>query len=237
MPESVLLSPLKARARRRLLLTGGYGLLALGFFLAGFLLPSMFAGERAPASGLERARLPRPVPVGAFSLHEIGARAGAAPYTRERLLNQWTLMYFGYSHCPDMCRPAVTVLAELARALGAGSRPAAGTARPQLVFVTIDPARDTPAALDAFLAAAGTPIHGLRGSAQQIAGLARQLGILYAARPADGQGAYLVDHPPVILLIDPRAQLRAGFSMPREAARIAALIGAIKTDYDAEKNG
>ena len=55
--------------------------------------------------------------------------------------------------------------------------------------------------------------------------------------PADPQGSYLVDHPATILLIDPRARLRAGFSMPRAAAYIVALVPEIAADFESEQRG
>jgi protein SCO1/2 len=219
---------------------GGYALLALGFFFTGFLLQPMFAGDPPPLPGLERIRLPQPVPVPAFSLEEAAAGSGAAPYTRERLLHRWTLMYFGYAHCPDGCPGYIAVMAELAHGLDAVARPspsAASTQLTQLVFVSIDPARDTPAALGTFLSAIDAGIVGLRGSESRVAALAGALGMLYTRRPGGTGSGYRMDHPATILLIDPSARLRAGFDMPRETAGMAALIAAMMSEYDAGIDG
>ena len=243
MPESVLLSAQRPWARPRAALVGGYALLALVFFVTGFLLRPMLAGDAAPRPSLERIRLPRPVPVPAFSLEEAAAGSGAAPFTREELLHRWTLMYFGYANCPDGCPANLAVMAELGHNLDAVARPsrsAADTrlARPvQLVFVTIDPGRDTAAALGNFLAAIDAGIVGLRGSESQVAALAGALGMLHSRRPGDAGGGYVMDHPATILLIDPSARLRAGFGMPREAAGMAALVAAIMGEYDAGIDG
>ena len=213
----------------------GYALLALGFFLAGFLLLPLLEGEDAPALDLERAKLPRPVPVKEFVLDVVGENADAGAYTRERLLDRWTLMYFGYTQCPDVCRPTLAVLAEVARRLRAAPQWAdrLALAKLELVFVTVDPSRDTAAVLGNFLAAADADFVGLRGTEKQIANLAQQLGIMHLPGPADPQGRYLIDHPATILLIDPSAHLRAGFSMPRDAARITELASEVATQFEA----
>jgi protein SCO1/2 len=143
-------------------------------------------------------------------------------------------MYFGYSHCPDVCRPSLEVLAEIARDLRA--RPA-WTSRLEPVFVTVDPARDTPGVLRAYLSRSGAEPVGLRGSEKQIAGLAQQLGILHTPRAADAAGGYLVDHPATILLIDPSAHLRAGFSLPHDPGRIVEQILDIEHAFAAERAG
>ena len=201
-----------------------YLLIAVGFFAAGFLiLPARVEDNAAAPARVERIRLPQPLVVNEFSLEDIGTNVNSAPYTRDRLLNQWTLMYFGYTHCPDVCRPTLTAMAKAAQDLRRAGNHQTGNsafADLQLVFVSLDGARDTAAALRAFVAGAGADVVALRGGEKQIADLAGQLGILHFRRPADAQGRYLVDHPATVLLIDPRARLRAGFSMPRDAPRI-----------------
>jgi protein SCO1/2 len=241
VPQPAPSPPAPATSRLSIKLMAGYGLLALGFFAAGFVLPPMLADNSGPVLevDLERVRLPRPVPVAAFSLEDVSANRDSPVYTRQRLLNQWTLMYFGYTNCPDVCRPTLAVLAEVARRLRAApdTTAMATPARFETVFVSIDPARDTPAAIRGFLAATGERIVGLRGSEQQIAQLAGQLGIMHSVRSPDPQGGYLVDHPATILLIDPGARLSAGFAMPRDTAQIAAQISEIVADYQAAREG
>lgn len=226
-----------AQTIRPVVAVTGFVLLALCFFLAGFLLLPLLEGEDGPALDLERAILPRPVPVTEFTLEAVGENGASSAYTRERLLDQWTLMYFGYTQCPDVCRPTLAVLAEVARRLRAAPQWTArlALAKLELVFVSVDPSRDTAAVLGDFLAAADGEIVGLRGNEKQIANLAQQLGIMHLPGPADPQGRYLIDHPATILLIDPSAHLRAGFSMPRDAARITELASEVATQFEAEQ--
>lgn len=221
------------------MLVTGYVLLGLCFFAAGFLLLPLLEDGNGPAISLERVKLPRPQALGEFSLNDVAANVNSGAYTRERLLNQWTLVLFGYTHCPDVCRPTLAVLVEVARRLRVAPQWTARleSTRLELVFVTVDPSRDTAAVLRDFVAGAGAEVVGLRGSEKQIANFARQLGIMHLRGPADPQGGYLVDHPATILLIDPSAHLRAGFSMPRDAARIVELASEIAAELESEQQG
>ena len=239
MTEPTTAHPARAKTNRQVVRVAGYAVLGMCFFIAGFLLPPLLEDEKAPPVDLERVKLPRPLPVNSFSLDAVDGNVNSGAYTRARLLDQWTLMYFGYTNCPDVCRPTLAVLAEVARRLRAAPQ---WTARLEstgleMVFVTVDPSRDTPAVLRDFVAATDTNIVALRGSEKQIANLAQQLGILYLPAPADPQGRYLVDHPATILLIDPNARLRAGFSMPRDTARITELISEIADEFEVEQQG
>ena len=225
MTESSIVDSARGAAAPRVLTVACYAMLIAACFAAGFFLAP--APEDGPVSGLPGTRgwLPRPVPIGEFSLDRVDGGTGA--FTRERLLGRWTLMYFGYSHCPDVCRPALEVLARVAESLAARR----GNVRVERVFVSVDPRRDSPARLRDYASTADTGIVALYGSERDIAELARQVGILYTRSPADADGRYLVDHPATILLIDPHARLRAGFSLPHDTARIVDEIVAMEPAF------
>jgi protein SCO1/2 len=161
-------------------------------------------------------------------------RSGASAERITRLLGQWTLVYFGYSHCPDVCRPTLAVLTDLARALRARPHP---PGRLEVLFVTVDPARDTPEVLRAYLAGAARDVVGLWGSEKQIAALATQLGILHLPGQRDAAGAYIVDHPATILVIDPAAHLRAGFPFPHDPQRMIEQMADIQREFEAGRAG
>jgi protein SCO1/2 len=215
-------------------MAGAYLALVLGFFLVGFLLAPGPDVAQGPQASLERTKLPRPQPIGEFTLEDIDAKEGAGAYTRDRLLNQWTLMYFGYSHCPDVCRPSLEILAEVARGLRAAPH---WTTPLEVVFVTVDPARDTPGVLRAYLSRSGVALVGVRGTEKQTAALARQLGLLHVQGDADEAGDYLVDHPATILLIDPAAYLRAGFSLPHDPERIVEQALQVENEFAVGRAG
>lgn len=212
----------------RLGTAAAYGLVVILCFLTGYLLlpsPEPEIGRRAD---LERIRLPKPVPVGDFSLMEIGS---GGVYGRERLLGQWTLMYFGYSHCPDVCRPTLALLADLRRAMETWP---GWSDRLETVFVTIDPARDSPQVLRGYLPGG---VLGLTGSEREIARLTTQLGIMHLRSEPDAEGRYRVDHPATILVIDPSAHLRAGFPFPHDGVALRDQLARIARDFHAPGDG
>ena len=146
---------------------------------------------------------------GAFAAHDSPVAIGG-PF---HLINQdrvavdetllrggWTALYFGYSFCPDACPATLTSLAAAqAKLLGQNK-----TLR--VVFITVDPARDTPAQLKTYLSSPSFPkaTTGLTGSPEQVAAAAKAYHIFFKR---NGAGAgYSVDHSSIIYLIDPRGQ-------------------------------
>jgi protein SCO1/2 len=117
------------------------------------------------------------------------------------------LVYFGYTHCPDVCPTTLTMMAAALTRLGTDAR------RVQSVFVTLDPRRDTASELREYLAnfttnSAPTPI-GLTGSAEAIAAAARDWGVTW--RPAES-GAF-IDHTSVVTAVGPDGRLRLRYSV------------------------
>jgi len=123
------------------------------------------------------------------------------------------LVYFGYTHCPDVCPATLSLLDAVSRQLGTDRR------RVKQVFVTLDPRRDTPDALRSFLSNFDPVPIGLTGSPEAIAAAARAWAIIW--RPAEG-GAY-IDHTSVVAVVGPdgRERLRYGFSQLADPAAVA----------------
>jgi protein SCO1/2 len=120
------------------------------------------------------------------------------------LKGKWTAVYFGYTVCPDVCPTTLTALAQAQARLGPRARDF------RVVFITVDPARDTPSQLKTYLASPAFPTgtEGLTGSPDQIANVARAYHVYY--RKAGGGAGYSVDHTSVVYLMDPRG----AFSRP-----------------------
>ena len=146
-------------------------------------------------------RADRPAPAasdigGPFQLvSDTGARVD------ERLLKgKWSVVYFGYTFCPDVCPTTLAQLGAAEQALGARARAF------QVVFITVDPERDTSKALASYLASPSFPkgALGLTGSAAQIAAVARAYHVYYQKAP---QGtSYTMDHSSVVYLMDPNGR-------------------------------
>ena len=144
-------------------------------------------------------------------------QSGAA--VDQRILRgKWSAVFFGYTYCPDVCPTTLAVLGQAVSDLGADA------SRFQVVFITVDPERDTPAALNGYLASATFPkgARGLTGSPRQIAAVARAYHVYYQKVP---QGSsYSMDHSAVVYLMDPSGRfarpLDVGVAPPRIAGQI-----------------
>lgn len=133
---------------------------------------------------------------GAFSLTDQDGRT----VTERDFAGRYRIMYFGYTYCPDVCPVDVQNIAAGLKLIEA-SNPALGK-RIVPIFVSVDPARDTPAVLKQFVSAFHPRLVGLTGSPDAIAATAKAYGI-YSARGKGTSGGYLVDHSRQIYLFDP----------------------------------
>jgi protein SCO1 len=169
-------------------------LAGLGF--AGVVAAMSLSGcHQAPAENppLEGAAIG-----GAFTLTDQDGK----PFSSDRLKGKYRIFYFGYTFCPDACPTDMAVLGKAMRILDA--KAPAMSAKIQPIFVSVDPARDTPAVLKQFTAAFHPRFIGLTGSEAQIADVAKKYAISYRKQPAPaGASGYLMDHPRVAYLFDP----------------------------------
>ncbi len=152
--------------------------------------------------------LPVPMPLPEFSLLD---QYGAA-FGHERFRGQWSLVFFGFTHCPDICPLTLQVLATAKRKL-IDRRHAP---LPRIVLVSVDPERDTPEVIGQYVENFGTDILGVTGDSIELRRLTDGLGIFFARTPTDG-GGYSVDHSTVVLLINPDGDFRAVFGSPHDA--------------------
>ena len=119
------------------------------------------------------------------------------------LLGKWTAVYFGYSFCPDACPTTLTALGQAQKALGDSAK------KFQVVFVTVDPERDTPAELKTYLSSPAFPngTIGLTGSPAAIAQAARAYRVFY--RKVGAGANYSMDHTSVVYLMRPDGRFEA----------------------------
>jgi len=130
------------------------------------------------------------------------------------LKGKWSLVYFGYTHCPDACPTALNDIAIALDELGSKR----SAVRP--VFITVDPERDTPEVLKAYVTAFDAPILALTGTPEEVAQAAKGYRVYYAKHPEAG-GDYSMDHSSVIYVMDPEGRFTASFthqSAPEEIA-------------------
>jgi protein SCO1 len=182
---------------------------ASGMLLAHALLNP----QGATQLGLAKATLltpPRPLPE-----FELIDQDGAA-FSPARLRGHWSLMFFGFTHCPDVCPTTLGMLAKTRGALA--NLPA--EKQPQVVFVSVDPKRDTPQQLASYVKFFDPSFTGVTGTERSIDEFTRAIGVPVAITPAEN-GEYSVDHSAAIFLINPEGAMRALFSTPHVATVIA----------------
>jgi protein SCO1 len=126
------------------------------------------------------------------------------------------LLYFGYTHCPGICP---TTLAEIGAALRALAP--RQSARIQVLFVSVDPERDTPQRLAAYLGHFGSSFVGLTGSTAEIARVAAAYGIYYRVTDGPTPAEYLVDHTSAVIVIDEAGSVRLLFPFGTAAPDMA----------------
>ncbi|MBL8147844.1 MAG: SCO family protein [Anaerolineae bacterium] len=130
---------------------------------------------------------------------------------------KWTMLYFGYLHCPDFCPTTLAEFTRTQQILGDAAE------NVQLVFVSVDGERDTPELIAAYLANFNPAFIGLQGNDETLDAIAPDYGLVYERRTDTGSAAaYIVDHTTRTYLIDPQGRLRVSFSYditPDEIAR------------------
>lgn len=190
-------------ARARLLLAAA----ALCAALGGYWLAQQL--DRASPRLASGTWLPRPKPVGDFRLTDTSGR----PFTRAELGGAPTLMFFGFTRCPDVCPTTLTKLAQV--------RKRAALASLRVLFVSIDPQHDSAPLLGAYVHAYDPAFLGLTGDAASILALTADFGVAASRVPLPG-GDYTMDHSAVLFLLDARARIAAIFTPPFEVPALAA---------------
>ncbi len=125
---------------------------------------------------------------------------------KPRTLADWkgkvTVVFFGYTQCPDVCPTTMAELAQIRKLLGADAD------RLQTVFVTIDPERDTAEILKAYVANFGPGVTALRGNAEQTAAAAKEFKVFFAKVAGKSPGSYSMDHSAASFVFDPSGKVR-----------------------------
>ncbi len=167
---------------------------------------------------------PEPRALGAFELADQDGRV----FDLQRVQGRWTLLFFGYTFCPDVCPVTLSALAEVQAQLERDG----SASHLQVVFVSLDPERDTPARLGEYVRFFDPDFLGVTGSDEALAVLTGQLGVIGFKGEKDADGYYLVDHTAAVMLIDPQARLVGLFRTPHQPADIAARVRAIQQFVD-----
>ncbi|MCC6780487.1 MAG: SCO family protein [Hyphomicrobiales bacterium] len=125
------------------------------------------------------------------------------------------LVFFGFTHCPDVCPTALFEVSEIMRALGPDAD------RTRALFITVDPERDTPAVMKDYLSSFDPHLTGLSGDPDALAVVAKAYRVYYKKVPLE-QGGYTMDHTAIVYLMDKEGRFVAPFSLKRTAEAAAA---------------
>lgn len=147
---------------------------------------------------------------------------GATAFSNKNLQGRWSLVFFGFTNCPVVCPTTMALLNQAYAKLQAENY----QPLPQVVFISVDPARDSPKQVKQYAAGFNTHFLGVTGDEKQIAQLAREVGAVYmkvelAPMKTGEKQAYTIDHSTAVMLIDPAGRLRAILSSPENGDKLA----------------
>lgn len=180
--------------------------------LAGIFSAKYYQEEPASRPAIDGLLWPEPKTIKPFALVDQADNT----FNQEDISGHWTFLFFGYTNCPDICPITLSVMDRVYRQLQELDQ----AANVQMVFVTVDPDRDTPGKMASYVDYFNSDFIGLTGSEQQLGSLTGQMGIAYVHGEETAPGEYLVDHTASIFLVSPQKELVGIFSSPHEAQDI-----------------
>ncbi|EGF92189.1 SCO1/SenC family protein [Asticcacaulis biprosthecium C19] len=180
------------------------GLAGLNYYL------NLNGAQRNASVDLDPSKLPG----GAFTLTDQNGQV----VTEAALNGKWTAVFFGYTYCPDFCPLTLQALAQVQTQLGGKAKDF------QIVFISVDPARDTPASLKAYLDSGGMPkgAIGLTGTPDQVASVVKAYRTT-ASKVGEGD-AYTYQHTTAVYLMDPRGRYNSSYAYGLSPAEMAGMI-------------
>ncbi|ELR47999.1 Protein SCO1-like protein, mitochondrial [Bos mutus] len=195
--------------------------LAVTFAIGGALLAGMKYFKKEKTEKLEKERhrsIGKPLLGGPFSL----TTHTGEPKTDKDYLGQWVLIYFGFTHCPDICPEELEKMIQVVDEID--SIPTLPNLTP--LFITIDPERDTKEAIANYVKEFSPKLIGLTGTKEEIDQVARAFRVYYSPGPKDEDEDYIVDHTIIMYLIGPDGEFLDYFGQNKKNAEIAGSIAA-----------
>lgn len=181
--------------------------MVVGSFINRVQQPRIMTASEMRANGLFLFDTPRDL--GKFSLLDHRGE----PFTESRLKGQWTLLFFGFTHCPDICPTTLSFLAQVKSQLASTESEEA-----QVAMLTVDPARDTVDVLSRYVPYFDPGFIGVTGDFIEIMNLARALNSPFR-KVTEADGSYQVDHTANVILINPRGDFHGFFRAPLDLAK------------------
>ena len=182
------------------------------FTIVAFLACLGIAGLGIAAILMPRGLVPRGAPEvgGPFTL----VSQDGTTVTQNALLGHPTLVFFGYTHCPDVCPTTLAAMSAMFKTLGDDDKARA-------LFITVDPQRDTPVVLKDYMTSFDPRITALTGTPEEIKSVERAYKV-YAKAVPDKDGTYTMDHTAITYLMDKDGKFVSAFNFDRPAQQSAA---------------
>jgi len=158
----------------------------------------------------------RPTIGGPYALHDHNGRA----VTDATFRGKPTLIYFGFTYCPDVCPTSLLLAATALEKLGPGTE-----SKVNVLFITVDPERDTPQLLKEYVTNFGATFLGLTGSTADVASAARAFRVYFQKVPGRDGGPYLMDHSSILYVLDRNGRFVTHFTHEAKAEAIAQAVG------------
>ena len=199
--------------RNTLIWICGFIALIVGLFLYSFLTPKQMTEmqyQEMGYFGFPEAREIRPFQLKNQNNAEIGLSS---------LKGHWSLLFFGFTYCPDVCPTTLGVLNQALKKI---------EQVPSVVLVSVDPERDTPELLKQYLVGFNPDFAGYTGEFDQIVNLATNVNVAFGKVPGPEPGTYLVDHSASIVVVSPEGKYVGFIKAPHQAGKIAAIVNSLQ---------
>lgn len=184
--------------------------LALGLLMASVMMPKPMTIEEQNRLGMRLFEQPREIRD--FSLVDYNGEAVGI----DNLKGQWSLVFFGFVSCPDICPTTMSVLRDAMNTL---------PVKPQVVMVSVDPDRDTPEILQQFVPTFHPDFEAFTGTIPETAGFSQQVNVGFMKVPdPNNPGSYTVDHGGNLVLIDPEGNYAGYIKAPHNPENIKAIV-------------
>ncbi len=180
-------------------------------FLAGALILVVAATQLLPGGG--RGGSGSAAVGGPFQLKDQDGR----PVTEAILKGKPSLLFFGFTHCPDVCPTALFEMSEIFTALGPDAE------KVQAFFVSVDPERDTPEVMKSYLSSFAPQLRGLTGTPDEVDGIKKEYRV-YSRKVPLSEGDYTMDHTAVVYLMDKTGAFVGPFNTKQPPANAAAAL-------------
>jgi len=201
-----------------LIIVAAIAAMALGFWAASNLKSTEAEKVTAiPPSAFHGTVLATPRKIAAPAL----IKDDGSVFTNDDIQNHWTLVFFGYTHCPDICPTTLNTIAQ--------AKKQAPEDFPNVLFVSVDPERDTPEMLGGYVQYFDPSFKAVTGDKKFIQALSLQMSTIYMRTPsAKDNENYLMDHSSAILAINPEGKLVAFINPPHTPENILKALKSIK---------